>query len=198
MPELATTDLRSFPIYRRSMTNRRGEPVAPKTVRNSWAALASFYRWRAEELEQVNPMKGVPKPQVQPPVIDPLDREELATLLKACDQTRLAQTVGRQRFAMKRDTALRDRAIIMTLLDTGLRATECTNLRVKDVELTSGKVYVHLGKGRKDRLVYLGKESRRILWRYLKTRGRFGENEPLFLSRRGGKARPRAIAEAFA
>jgi integrase/recombinase XerD len=84
---------------------------------------------------------------------------------------------------MKRETAHRDRAIVMALLDTGLRASELCNLKLADVELATGCVAVRQCKGRKDRLVYLGKVGRKTLWRYLSTRADARPDDPLFVTR---------------
>jgi integrase/recombinase XerD len=45
---------------------------------------------------------------------------------------------------MRRPNANRDQAIILTLLDTGLRATELYSLTVEDLDLKTGKVNVRL------------------------------------------------------
>ena len=76
---------------------------------------------------------------------------------------------------MRRPTANRDQALILVLVDTGLRALELCSLKVVDVELKRGKVEVKHGveggaKGGKGRMVYLGKVPRRALWRYLAER----------------------------
>ncbi len=88
---------------------------------------------------------------------------------------------------MRRSTAKRDQAMIMMLLDTGLRASELSALKVGDVDLKTGKVQVKHGrlggaKGGKGRTVFLGKSARRTLWRYLAER-EDGEDPdaPLFL-----------------
>jgi len=76
---------------------------------------------------------------------------------------------------MRRPTARRDRAIILTLLDTGLRASELVSLGVENVDLKTGKIHVDHGvaggaKGGKGRTVYLGKVARKAVWRYLADR----------------------------
>ena len=107
--------------------------------------------------------------------MEPYEKEEVEALLKACDYCEEARTADRHRFAMRRSTANRDRAIILTLLDTGLRASELCALTIGDVDQKTGKVHVKHGqrggaKGGKGRLVFLGKAARRALWRYLVTR----------------------------
>ena len=90
---------------------------------------------------------------------------------------------------MRRPTGTRDRAMLLTLLDTGLRASELCALLIGDVDMKTGKVDVKHGaqggaKGGKGRVVYLGKAARRALWRYLATR-EDGEDPraPLFLGK---------------
>lgn len=76
---------------------------------------------------------------------------------------------------MRRPTGTHDRAMLLTLLDTGLCASELCSLPIGDVDLKTGKVEVKHGtqggaKGGKGRVVYLGKAARRALWRYLSQR----------------------------
>ena len=99
-------------------------------------------------------------------------KEEIELLIKACDYCEEAVTDRRRKFVMQRFTSKRDKAILLTLLDTGLRASELCALRVEDVDMKSGKVRVRAGdagkaKGGKGRVVFMGKSARRFLWRYL-------------------------------
>ena len=76
---------------------------------------------------------------------------------------------------MRRPSANRDQAIVLMLLDTGLRATELCSLIINDVDLKTGKVTIRHGviggaKGGKGRTVYLGKVARKAVWRYLASR----------------------------
>ncbi len=54
-------------------------------------------------------------------------------------------------------------AVILVLLDTRLRVSELTNLRLTDVRLAEDVLKVS-GKGRKERLIPSGKVSQRALW----------------------------------
>ncbi len=55
---------------------------------------------------------------------------------------------------MRRPTALRDRALVLLLADTGLRIGEVAALRVEDVDLVAGRIWVRRGKGGKSRVVF--------------------------------------------
>jgi integrase/recombinase XerD len=175
--ELTTGDLRAFLVYLR-------ERVGSKSVRNAWVALRSFYRWYASETEKPNPSLVIAAPKFTERVIRPLTREQVTAILKVCDYTREARTTHRTAFAMRRRTALRDKAITLVLVDAGLRASELCGLLRKDVDLASGETVVN-GKGGKQRIVYLGKSARRALWRYLKDRNDSNGNEPLFTTDAG-------------
>ncbi len=163
----------------------KGRPLAPKTRRNAWVALKSFYRWLSGETGGPSPMDGVPAPRGEERPVRPLTRDEVQALLAACDRMAPARTARRRPFQMARATAVRDKAILLTLLDTGLRASELCALTVGDVDLTSGEVRVRRGKGGRGRLVYLGAAARRAVWRSLLERGRPTGEVPLFVGRDG-------------
>jgi site-specific recombinase XerD len=63
-------------------------------------------------------------------------------------------------------TGIRDRLIILILLDTGLRAAELLALNFENVDPITGTLQVMHGKGDKFRVVYLGKKSRIALRSY--------------------------------
>lgn len=60
---------------------------------------------------------------------------------------------------------VRDRALVLCLLDTGCRASELLAWHVEDVDLGSGAVRVRETKAKRERIVYLGKHARRELRR---------------------------------
>jgi len=71
-----------------------------------------------------------------------------------------------------RHTALRSRnyAILLALLDTGLRAAEFCSLRVGDLDMCSGLATV-LGKGQKQRTVRVGAKARGAIVKMLALTG---------------------------
>ena len=163
------------------------QALAPKTIHNFYISLCAFFTWGCREFDLPNPIKAVPAPKFEQAPVEPFTKEEVEALLKACDLCNEAKTAERRKYIMRRWTGKRDQAVIMTLLDTGLRASELSALRVGDVDLKSGKVQVRHGrlggaKGGKGRTVYLGKSARRAVWRYLADReDGTGPDAPLFL-----------------
>ena len=61
----------------------------------------------------------------------------------------------------------RDRAMVLFLLDTGVRVFEMVALNVESVDMDSGTVSVRMGKGQKDRTVYVSARTLKQLVRYL-------------------------------
>lgn len=90
--------------------------------------------------------------------------------------------------------SIRDRAILLVLLDTGLRLGELVRLSVGDVDLIEGRCRV-MGKGAKERVVPIGGRTRRAVRAWVVTRRRVGNSDPLFVSRRGGRLTPRAVQQ---
>ena len=167
---------------------RKTEPLSPKTIRNAYIALRSFYAWLNIEFGIPTPFVHLTPPKFQKQVIEVFTKEEIELLLKACVYARESNPHDRKSFVTRRPSANRDKAILLTLLDTGLRASELCSLKVGDVDLKTGKVMVRSGisggaKGGKARITFLGKASRKGVWLYLATR-EDGENleSPLFTS----------------
>lgn len=111
-------------------------------------------------------MKMVPSPKFETPPVEPFRREEVEAILKACDFCQEARTNDRHKFTMRRVTGFRDKAIILVLVDSGMRASELCSLRIGDCDSQIGKVQIRHrvgggAKGKKGRTVYLGKQQTR-------------------------------------
>lgn len=77
--------------------------------------------------------------------------------------------------------AMRNRAMLEVLFSTGMRISELINLKVNQID-NSGKIFI-LGKGKKERFVYLTPRAFRFLEAYLKIRK--SNSEYLFVPCRG-------------
>jgi integrase/recombinase XerC len=91
---------------------------------------------------------------------------------------------------------LRDKAILETFYSCGLRISELVGLDLMDVDQVQGLIKV-LGKGKKERMVPIGRTALNSIVHYLRATGREAmlgkENRPLFLSRRGTRITPRRV-----
>jgi integrase/recombinase XerD len=91
----------------------------------------------------------------------------------------------------------RDHMVLALALQTGLRLSELTGLRCRDVELGAGAHVKCLGKGRKRRDTPLDRTAVSLLRAWLRERG--GEpDDPLFPSRQGGRLSSDAVQRLVA
>jgi integrase/recombinase XerD len=96
--------------------------------------------------------------------------------------------------SLKDHYAIRDRAMLELIYSTGIRRMEVAQLKVKDLDLYRGFLFIRAGKGLKDRFIPLGQRAKAWLELYLKEsrpkllayRDRFNDAqkvEELFLTR---------------
>lgn len=187
--DLSTEDVRRFLAwlrtdYKAQRFSGDAKPVSDKTVLNFYIALSSFWSWLVSEgLAEHNVVWTLPTPKAPLPVVEPFTKDEIVALVKACNETRQWHTRSGRITRSRRPTANRDKAIVLMLLDTGLRASELCGLLRKDVDLGDGSAVVRRGKGGVERIVYLGRRTRRVLWRYLAEREEDAPEDPLLLNR---------------
>ena len=136
------------------------------------AAARSLRAWLnfavSEELITVSPMAKVGMPKLDKRILPAFSGDEIAHLLAAC-------------------TTKRDTAALLFLLDTGCRASEFVHLNGSDVDAHEGTVRIRQGKGRKDRVVFLGNKTCKALLRFYRERGDAPHgDEPVWVAERGG------------
>jgi integrase/recombinase XerD len=168
-------DLRRF-LAHLSSTYR----LSKRTVHDSWVHLSSLWTWAEVELQIAHILRNqVRQPEFTRRKPDPFTSHEIKRLL-----TGVARDAG----GARRATAARDYALLLTLLDTGLRVSELCALTIADYDAEQGRLHVRHGKGRgggKERFVVVGKRTQKALWRYLATR-EITPAAPLFATRAGG------------
>lgn len=146
--------------------------VSHTTVHHYFVVLANFFGWAVREgfiKESPTAKIKVAKPKMK--VIKPYTPEELGRMLAVCehDYEHNAKFLGS-----------RNRAIVLVLLDSGVRLSELVGMTLEDVNTSNGHIRV-VGKGSKERMVRIGKVTQKALWRYLMHRPGNGYQE-LWLS----------------
>ncbi|MBK7860428.1 MAG: site-specific tyrosine recombinase XerD [Archangiaceae bacterium] len=127
--------------------------LSAKSRARHLAALRGFHRFLEDEkLSAHNPTEDLDTPKAARKLPVFLTLPEVEALLAAADERTVP---GR-----------RDRAMIELLYSTGLRVSELVKLKVEDVNLRDGYVMT-MGKGRKERVVPLGKQAREKVDAYL-------------------------------
>jgi site-specific recombinase XerD len=158
--EVEADDISAWFAHLRSTPGARGKVRSERTVQTYARSARAFFHWliRRGTLEQ-NPFDHVVFPKVGRPLIQTITTEEFEKLLLAC-----APPNETGPFAER--AAVRNRAILWLLYDTGIRVSELINLCLDDLDRKKGVVTV-LGKGSKERRIALGQNCLRNLSYYL-------------------------------
>lgn len=160
--------------------------LSDKTVCNYWVALSAFWTWAEHEIGVDHIIRNrVERPRFQRKKIVAYREDEVQAMLVACAKADAWRTPTGKIARGKRPTADRDRAMIVTLVDTGLRASELCDLRMRDYDRERGSLFVREGKGGKERTVYAGDATKRLIWRYLLGRKDAKPSDPLFATTTG-------------
>lgn len=88
----------------------------------------------------------------------------------------------------------RDYAIVTLYAYSGIRRSECVNIKLGQMDLTAKEIRI-VGKGDKHRLVYLNDKIVHAIRKYLKVRQ--SDSPYLFVSRQSGKMNPSRINQIF-
>lgn len=160
----------------------RGNSVRTRNTR--LAAIHSLYRYAAlrhpEHAQTIARVIAIPTKRHRHEDISYLDLAEIKALLAAPDKSRW---LGR-----------RDHALLLTMIQTGVRVSELTALRLRDVNLAPTAAHIRvLGKGRKLRAVTLTHETAAVLREWLNER-QGQPDDPLFPTRQGGTLSRDAVA----
>ena len=159
--EIGTLELREFILHLKQVKafehHRFVKPqekgLSGHAINCYLRAVRAFWSWLVrEEVILSNPFAKVRIPKAPTKVIPTFSENQIQNLLGVIHTSTPA--------------GFRDWTMILTLLDTGLRASELINLGLEDVNLNDGIVKVY-GKGAKERVVPIGARVQRAIWKYL-------------------------------
>jgi site-specific recombinase XerD len=148
--------------------------ISPFSVSAAYRAVKRFFSFLVNEhTVTVSPFASMKPPKVPEKVIQPFTVDHLKKMF------RVLEVDGSY-------CAVRNRAILLIFLDTGLRLAELTGIQLADIAIQAGRVKVN-GKGSKERIVHLGEQAHKALLSYLLARrDRFHDSLPcLWLTEEG-------------
>lgn len=150
--QVTSSDIRNFLLW----LEEEGHNIGGQHI--AYRILKTFFRWydlEAEPENWRNPITKVKAPRLVEEPLEPVEIEDVRSMLDTCDMTFLGK---------------RNRAIFLFLLDTGVRARELLSIDLDDVNLITGNILLRRGKGGKPRLVFIGKETKKAVRAYLRDR----------------------------
>ena len=158
--EVDAPDISAWFAHLRKTPGARGKVRSQRTIQTYARSARAFFHWlvRRETIER-NPFDRIVFPKVGRPLIQTIEPEEFEQLLQACVPPNETGPIADH-------AAVRNRAILWLLYDTGIRVSELCGLRLGDFDRRHGVITV-TGKGSKERRVALGQNCLRHLLYYL-------------------------------
>jgi len=163
-------DLGTKPQPRGGIVKQPPKPLSKKSILNIHTALSSLWTWAEREgYVDHHIIRDVPRTKPEKRVINPFTEADVRAMLEVCDRSISYARPGKRRCDHGRPTALRDRVIILILLDTGMRASELCELTIKEVDHKNRKILA-FGKWSKERVLRFSTRTAKAVWQYLTTR----------------------------
>ena len=179
-----------FRAYLRWLGRRRRSRAA---IQLRFSALRTFYRFLLREGRVTElPLRRLPLPQVAKRLPRFLTEDQTGALLEAPDAA-LKNEKERTGKPVDPVPALRDAAILETIYSSGLRISEACGLKVEDIQFAGRTMRVR-GKGKKERLVPIGRPAVDVILRYWEAAGHPRSPElPVFLGPGDGPVSPGSV-----
>lgn len=178
---IGVSEIRSFILHLRQAQRFASHPLikshdqrlAGHTVNCYLRSIRSFWGWLLREgFVDSNPFDKIRIPRPPKKVITPFTQEQIQSLLKVID---ISTTAG-----------LRDYAMVLAFLDTGMRLGELIGLKLSDIDFRNRMLKV-FGKGAKERRLPIGKRLLAALWKYKLSRPKpaMAVSDNFFLTQNG-------------
>lgn len=161
--DYAQTSAQNITVFtlRKFLSDKKSQGIADRTLEGYRNVFSSFFGWLFKEgLIDKNPCVNLGTIKYKKEIKYPFSNADIEKLRESC-------------------VKLRDKALMYFLLATGCRISEVTALNRTDVDLKQKECKV-LGKGNKERIVYLDDVAVMWLEKYLESRT--DNYEPLFIS----------------
>ncbi len=188
LPGVAVDAIQAHDI-RRALASLHARGMAASSLARILSGWRSLFRYlsRQHGLSN-NPCLGIRPPRGEKRLPHTLSPDEMAALLALGGDEAGADPL-----------AIQDRAMFELMYSSGLRLAELTGLGLHSLDLSSGEIRV-VGKGRKERIVPVGRAALAAVEAWLSVRHCVVQGEeatpvPLFIGARGGRINPAVVRE---
>lgn len=159
-----------------------------RSIAKNISSIRSFYRYLvSKEKIEKNIFASIRNPKLE---------KKLPNYVSVIDMEKILDFPNQENY-QKTIYTTRDLLIIELLYDTGCRATELANIKIKDINESEKSIKV-LGKGSKERVVFFGEYALDTLHAYLQERELILDGKQssyLFVSKESGSLTTRRIAQ---
>jgi len=174
---ITTNHLREFLAYLRETPHRFNstclramKPISNTTIQKYYRSLSVMFNWAVSEgILESNPMVKIKVPRAEKKVVKALDSTGVNKLISSLSNT---------------FDGIRNKAIILILVDCGLRAGELINIKMSDINKEKQLIKVDGKTG--ERVVRYGATTAKALKQYLTLRDRInGHSDSLWITIKG-------------
>lgn len=184
--KISNVDQLSLEIFRKFLKFIDNFKYSKSTIIRKYSSFLNFFKFLEEN--------SYIKKNLSQHIIVPKKDKKFFPLMSKDEVISLIDSV-----VPENDIGKRDKAIIEIIYATGARVSEVENIKIRDINFTGNEIKV-IGKGNKQRLVYLNKKAIDCLDKYLDIRENFlqfkGGNKKsdyLFLNKNGSRLSSRSI-----
>ena len=186
---ITTNNLREFLAYLRETPHRFNstcpramKPINSTTIQKYYRALSALFNWSViEGILETNCLIKIKVPRAEKKVVKSLSSTEVSQLIL--------------HFGDSFD-GVRNKAIILVLVDCGLRLGELLNLKLFDVNMEQQLIKADGKTG--ERVVRFGDTTKKALKKYLKRRDSINStNDSLWLTERGATLKDSSVETMF-
>ena len=173
--KITLPDIHAFLAYLKQSYSSKPATLARKT-----ASIRMLFKYLCNKMKLIpnNPAQDLESPKIGKHLPKYLTLDESRKLLEVTKNP-LPNTHGNH------DNSIRDTAIITLFLNCGMRLSELTSINIPDIDFENNKLTV-IGKGDKERTIYLNKSCINVIKSYLEIRPhdkiKYDSKNALFLS----------------
>ena len=185
--KISLQDIHSFLAYLKENYNSKPATLARKT-----ASIRTFFHYLCNKTKRIpnNPAQDLESPKLDRRLPKYLTLEESKKLLET------ASTPKPKKSNNNHDNSARDFAMITLLLNCGMRLSELIGINISDIDFENRKLNV-IGKGNKERTIYLNDACISAIKNYLEVRPRdsvkYNSRDALFLSEQKKRISKRTV-----
>ncbi|RMG84313.1 MAG: hypothetical protein D6714_08150, partial [Bacteroidetes bacterium] len=165
--EISERQIKDYLLY---LVNEKG--ISESTQNQVINAIKAFFE---KVLKQEKKMYYIPRPKRRQTLPNILSEKEVIDLLNVTDNKK-------------------HKGILMVIYSGGLRLGELVNLKIRDIDPDRQRIFIHAGKGKKDRYTLLSKKAMLYLQKYMLE---YQPKDWLFEGQDGGQYGKRSVQKIF-
>ncbi len=181
--QVSTRTIRGF------LAHLHEQGLSKSTISRRLAAVRSWFKYLCRQSAlTISPAEGVRGPKKDRKLPKFLTEETTDKILHSPEQDE--------------QSGPRDQAILETIYSAGLRVSECVQLNLDDVNLDDNVLLIR-GKGKKERLAFLGDTAQKAIAAWLEERNKLlhakgKETEAVFINKFGTRLTTRSVGRLLA